>query len=98
MAKKRKYDVVLFGATGFTGQLTAEYFAKAMNREDFSWAIAGRNELKLGRLKKRLESVNPKCRDKLEIVLAETGNPDSLAQMAADAKVVVTTVGPYILL
>ena len=93
---KRKYDVVLFGATGFTGELTAEYLARAMGRETFTWAIAGRNRDKLARVHKRLESINPECRTHLDILEADIGDPASLATMAQQTRVVITTVGPYI--
>ena len=44
--KDRQYDVVIFGATGFTGALTAEYLAKHAPA-DLKWALAGRNQAKL---------------------------------------------------
>lgn len=97
MAVQKQYDVVLFGATGFTGELTAEYLAKAMGRESFTWAIAGRNSAKLNKLKKRLESVNPDCRSGLSCLLADISDVESLNAMAKQAKVVITTVGPYAL-
>ena len=54
--KEIKYDLVLIGATGFTGKLVAEYLTKeyGTNNEKFVWAIAGRNNNKLNNLKKRL--------------------------------------------
>ncbi len=93
---KRKYDVVLFGATGFTGELTAEYLARAMQRESFSWAVAGRNPDKLARVCKRLESINPDCRGTVGQIVADVTDSESLAAMAAETRVVITTVGPYI--
>ncbi len=96
MAAGKSYDIVLFGATGFTGELTAEYLARAATREDFRWAIAGRNELKLERLRKRLSAINPDLRDSLGLVIADINDEASLAAMAQAARVVVTTAGPYI--
>mgnify|MGYP000951402700 CR=1 FL=1 len=54
--KEIKYDLVLIGATGFTGKLVAEYLTKeyGAKNEKFVWAIAGRNNNKLNRLQKRL--------------------------------------------
>ncbi|MFE8072157.1 saccharopine dehydrogenase NADP-binding domain-containing protein [Marinobacteraceae bacterium S3BR75-40.1] len=95
MAQRKAVDIVLFGATGFTGELTATYLAHAGKRETFSWALAGRNTEKLARVRKRLESIDPKYRD-LPLIEADLNQPDSLAAMAAQARVVVTTVGPYI--
>lgn len=95
--KQKPYDLVLFGATGFTGELTAEYLARAMQREQFTWAIAGRNKEKLARVKKRLESINPACRDALGMIEADVSDQSSLDAMADAARAVITTVGPYIL-
>jgi short subunit dehydrogenase-like uncharacterized protein len=96
MATARLYDLVLFGATGFTGELTAEYLARAAVREQFRWAIAGRNRDKLERLKRRLVSINPALRESLGLITADSADPQSLRAMAAASKVVITTVGPYI--
>ncbi|ABC32044.1 uncharacterized conserved protein [Hahella chejuensis KCTC 2396] len=96
MANKKIYDLVLFGATGYTGELTAEYLARAMMREDFVWAIAGRNPEKLERLKKRLCSINPDVRSRLHVIQADIEDQASLDTMAKDAKAVINTVGPYI--
>ena len=86
--KDRQYDVVLFGATGFTGGLTAEYLAEHAP-EGLRWALAGRNKAKLEAVRERLG------RD-VGLLVADANDPDSLAQVAASAKVVATTVGPYI--
>jgi short subunit dehydrogenase-like uncharacterized protein len=96
MVNSRKVDIVLFGATGFTGELTAEYLTRAMFSEDFSWAIAGRDLQKLERLKKRLCAINPAVRDQLKILLADSSDSESLLRMASATRVVLTTVGPYI--
>ncbi len=87
-SKDRQYDVVLFGATGFTGGLTAEYLAEHAP-EGLRWALAGRNKAKLEAVRERLG------RD-VGLLVADANDPDSLAQVAASAKVVATTVGPYI--
>ncbi|MFE3324392.1 saccharopine dehydrogenase family protein [Streptomyces sp. NPDC059176] len=91
---QRAYDIVLFGATGFVGTLTAEYLA-AHAPEDCRWAIAGRNADKLERLRERLASANPACAD-LPIVVADAADPESLRGLAESTRVVATTVGPYV--
>jgi short subunit dehydrogenase-like uncharacterized protein len=85
----RQFDVVLFGATGFTGGLTAEYLA-ANGGDDLRWAIAGRNRAKLEAVRERIGRAD------LELLEADTGDPDSLRAVAEAARVVATTVGPYI--
>ena len=53
---ERKYQIILYGATGFTGRLCAEYFQS--NYPDLNWAISGRNKEKLEDLKKRGKKVS----------------------------------------
>jgi short subunit dehydrogenase-like uncharacterized protein len=78
---QREFDLVVFGATGFTGRLVAEHIAaKAPAR----WAIAGRNRDKLA----ALGITAP-------IVVADAMDPAACAEIARRAKVVCTTVGPY---
>ena len=95
MAAQRKYDLVLFGATGFTGGLTAEYLAQhapAATR----WALAGRSRAKLEAVRTRLAALNPACAS-LGLIEADVGDAEALRQLAQSTKVVLTTVGPYIL-
>jgi short subunit dehydrogenase-like uncharacterized protein len=86
----RPYDIVLFGATGFVGALTAEYLA-AHAPQGLRWAVAGRDARKLERLCERL----PGGPD-LGVLLADTSDPASLRALAGQARVVATTVGPYV--
>ncbi|MFE7932832.1 saccharopine dehydrogenase family protein [Streptomyces sp. NPDC057456] len=84
----RPYDIVLFGATGFVGTLTAEYLA-AHAPADLRWAIAGRGEEKLERLRERLGG-------DVGVLRADVSDPASLRALAEHARVVATTVGPYV--
>jgi short subunit dehydrogenase-like uncharacterized protein len=88
-----EYDVVLFGATGFTGALTAEYIA-ANAPDGCRWALAGRNRGKLEALRDRLSTVDKKLSE-LPLLHADTTDPASLKAVAESTKVVITTVGPY---
>jgi short subunit dehydrogenase-like uncharacterized protein len=88
---EREYDIVLFGATGFTGGLTAEYLAANAGPET-RWALAGRNQEKLGAARSRLGAE----RSELPLLEADIGDKESLRRLAAATKVVITTVGPYI--
>jgi short subunit dehydrogenase-like uncharacterized protein len=87
----RPYDIVLFGATGFVGTLTAEYLA-AHAPEELRWAIAGRDEGKLEQLRERLPGGG-----KVGVLRADVADPASLRELAEHARVVATTVGPYVL-
>ncbi|MFF3640918.1 saccharopine dehydrogenase family protein [Streptomyces sp. NPDC002564] len=90
----RPYDIVLFGATGFVGVLTAEHLA-AHAPAGVRWALAGRDTTKLAALRERLAAVNPACAE-LPLVRADVSDTASLRDMAAHARVVASTVGPYL--
>ena len=94
MATRRKFDIVIFGATGFTGGLTAEYLARNAGSK-LRWALAGRNEGKLKQVRERLVEINPELGD-LDLLQADVDDADSIKEIAVSTKVVITTVGPYI--
>lgn len=91
----KKYDIVVFGATGFTGELTAHYLAKKMQSKQFTMAIAGRDADKLNRLKQSMVSIHPSCNE-IGIILADVNDYQSLLKMALDSRILITTVGPYL--
>ncbi|MES9807133.1 saccharopine dehydrogenase family protein [Streptomyces cinereoruber] len=90
----RPYDVVLFGATGFVGELTAEYLAEHAPA-GCRWALGGRSLGRLEALRDRLASGRPHLAG-LPLVVADSADPDSLRELAESARVVATTVGPYV--
>ena len=87
----RPYDIVVFGATGFTGALTAEYLA-AHAPPETRWALAGRNMGKLEQVRARLGSGSAE----LALLRADVTDPESVRAVAEATRVVITTVGPYI--
>ena len=88
---ERRHDVVLFGATGFTGGLTAEYLA-AHTGEGTRWALAGRNRQKLEDVRRRLGEQHAE----LPLLEADVNDPSSIRELAESTNVVISTVGPYI--
>ncbi|WP_326564978.1 saccharopine dehydrogenase NADP-binding domain-containing protein [Amycolatopsis rhabdoformis] len=88
------YDLVLFGATGFTGTLTAEYLARSAP-PGCRWALAGRNRAKLSGVRDRLAAIDERL-GTLPLLSADIADPASLRALAASTKVVATTVGPYL--
>ncbi|MEU5284943.1 saccharopine dehydrogenase NADP-binding domain-containing protein [Streptomyces sp. NPDC020755] len=90
----RPLDVVLFGATGFVGTLTAEYLA-AHAPAGLRWALAGRSRAKLEGLRERLTAIAPGCAE-LPLLETDADDAEALAELAASTRVVATTVGPYI--
>jgi short subunit dehydrogenase-like uncharacterized protein len=89
MTSSREFDIVLYGATGFAGKLTAEYLAKAGG--DARIALAGRSRDKLLAVREALGD----NAQSWPLLTADASQPSTLNAMAAQAQVVVTTVGPY---
>jgi short subunit dehydrogenase-like uncharacterized protein len=90
----RSYDIVVFGATGFTGRLTAEYLARHAPA-DCRWALAGRSQEKLESVRSGLAEIDASLAD-LPLLSADVTDADSLRAVAESARVVITTVGPYL--
>lgn len=87
----REFDVVIFGATGFVGELTALYLAEHAPAGT-RIALAGRSESKLEETRARL----PRSAGDWPLIVADSDSPASLDAMAERTRVVATTVGPYL--
>ncbi|HEY7150803.1 MAG TPA: saccharopine dehydrogenase NADP-binding domain-containing protein [Solirubrobacterales bacterium] len=90
MGADRELDVAVFGATGFVGRLSAEYLA-ANAPENARIGLAGRSQ---ERLREVRSSLGPAAAE-WPLLVADSGDPGSLAELAEAVKVVATTVGPY---
>lgn len=91
---QREFDIIVWGASGFTGRLVAEYLLRQYGTDgEVRWAIAGRNESKLEAV--RSELVAGGDADAIPIVVADSHHEESLAAMVARTSVICTTVGPY---
>lgn len=89
----REFDVVVYGATGFTGRLVAQYLAGNASQQPGpvgKWAMAGRSEKKLAAVRDEIGA--PKD---TPLIVADADDQGSLGAMAARTRVVLTTVGPY---
>jgi short subunit dehydrogenase-like uncharacterized protein len=86
---EREFDVVVFGATGFTGRLVAEYLAREY-KTGLNWAMAGRSQAKLAQVRSEIGAP-----DDTPLIVADSSDTASLAAMASRTQVVLTTVGPY---
>jgi short subunit dehydrogenase-like uncharacterized protein len=95
MAGERQHDLALFGATGFTGGLTADYLA-ANAPTGLRWALVGRNRAKLEAVAARLAAASPEA-PAPDLIVADAADPVALAEVAGSTRVVITTVGPYAL-
>src|SRR5689334_1731660 len=91
MTSSSKFDIVVYGATGFTGQLVAEYLATHY-RDDrqLRWAMAGRNPDKLKSVRDAIGASADTA-----LIVADSGDAASLEAMIEQARLVISTVGPY---
>ena len=93
MSSTSKFDIVVYGATGFTGQLVAEYLAAHYKDDkELKWAMAGRS---LDKLKFVRDAIGAPSNTPL--IVADANDPGSLKMMIGQTKSVITTVGPYLL-
>jgi short subunit dehydrogenase-like uncharacterized protein len=95
MAGERDHDLALFGATGFTGGLTAEYLA-ANAPVGLRWALVGRNRAKLEAVTARLATASPDAPTP-DLLVADSADAAALTKVAESTRVAITTVGPYAL-
>ncbi|HZZ20904.1 MAG TPA: saccharopine dehydrogenase NADP-binding domain-containing protein [Opitutaceae bacterium] len=94
MTKERCYDLVLVGATGFTGRLTAKYLA-AHAPPRLRWALSGRDQSKLAAIAATLAREWPD-QSEPDIMVTDAGDEIALRAVAETSRVVVTTIGPYV--
>lgn len=93
MPSNRRFDIVVFGASSFVGQILTRYLWQTYGERDLQWAIAGRSAEKLRQVKSALGSEA----DGLTEIVADAGDHPSLAALCEQAGLVISTVGPYAL-
>jgi short subunit dehydrogenase-like uncharacterized protein len=94
MEKNEKHDIIVWGATGFTGRLVAEYLCSERCTDRVRWAMAGRSRQRLESLRRELAQRHPAAGD-VDLVVADSEDRASLDAMVARSRVVLSTVGPY---
>jgi short subunit dehydrogenase-like uncharacterized protein len=97
MDTPREFDIILFGATGFTGHQASRYFAQHVPLAETRWALAGRNLQKLQARRAALVEEFPERPElaRLELVLADAHDLPKLRDMCARTRVLLTTAGPF---
>ncbi|HZZ37072.1 MAG TPA: saccharopine dehydrogenase NADP-binding domain-containing protein [Caulobacteraceae bacterium] len=91
MSEAREFDVVVYGATGYTGRLVAEHLSRTYGvGGEVRWAMAGRSPEKLAEVRDLIGAPA-----QTPFVVADAADPSALLDMARRAKVVITTAGPY---
>jgi len=86
----RAYDVVLYGASGFVGKQTVQYFAKHAPSGQVRWAIAGRN-------RQKLEAVRDEVGVTVDVLVADSQDQSKIDAIVAQTRVLLTTAGPFAL-
>ncbi len=86
----RPYDLIVFGATGFTGQLVARYLQRQYGHTDLRWALAGRRSDKLLQVRQAIGAG-----EALALITADASDTKAMAALVRQTRVVLTTVGPY---
>jgi len=89
----RQYDLVVLGASGYTGQLTAEHIVTHLPT-NLKWAVAGRSLNKLQAVVEQCKQLNAD-REAPVVELADTNNEEQLVELAKKTHILITTVGPY---
>src|SRR6187549_88928 len=86
-----KFDIIVYGATGFTGQLVAEYLAAHYKADSgLKWAMAGRSKDKLATVRDAVGAPAD-----IALIVADGGDPASLQAMVDQTRLIISTVGPY---
>ena len=86
----KPFDIVVFGASGYTGRLVAEYLAAEYGGTGLTWAMAGRSLDKLTSVRTEMG-----ISDAVALLEVDVDNPASVSEMVDACRVVITTVGPY---
>ena len=84
--ENREFDVIIWGASGFTGRIATNYMHAQYGDGNISWAIAGRNQAKLDSVRNQRD---------IDVLIAESDDEESLKELVQKTKVLLTTVGPY---
>ena len=90
---EREFEIVVYGATSFVGQILCRYLAEEFHYPDTSWAMAGRSKSKLNQVRLSLGKPHAAIR----CLIADAGDEDALREMCEQTRVVLSTVGPYAL-
>ena len=83
---QREYDIIIWGASGFTGKIVCDYMRENYSGGNLTWAIGGRNRSKLNALQ---------AASGVDVLVADAHDPSALTELVKKTRVVLTTVGPY---
>lgn len=92
-----RLDLIIFGATGYTGQYVIEHVVKTIDKENhtLTWGVAGRNRAKLQQSLAEVSKWVGKNLDSVPIVIADVNDEQSIKDMCSKGRMIVNCVGPY---
>ncbi|GAB6031554.1 hypothetical protein CHUAL_009319 [Chamberlinius hualienensis] len=96
ITNEREFDLIVFGASAFTGKYTVEYMANNNDELKLKWAIAGRNHTKLLQVLEEVSSITGKDVKSIPIIIADVSDPRSLTEMCRKTKLILNIAGPYL--
>ena len=100
MSTNRPFDIVIFGATGYTGKFAVEDLAQSISKgytSGIKWAVAGRNQGKLIKTLKEVQDLTGLDLSEIPVIEADINDQESLNRMTSQARIIVDVVGPYLL-
>lgn len=97
MANENRLDIIVFGATGYTGGYVVENLIKTIDKEnqDLTWGIAGRSEKKTREVLDKVSVYVEKNLDTIPVIVADVNDEDSILRMCIRARIIINCVGPY---
>ncbi|XP_029635565.1 saccharopine dehydrogenase-like oxidoreductase [Octopus sinensis] len=95
-AKDKEFDIVIFGASGFTGKFVIEELSRVANEHNIKWAIAGRNMKKLETVLSDVTNSTGQDYSDIQILIADSQNYESLLEMCTKAKCLINCCGPFV--
>ncbi|KAG4081196.1 hypothetical protein HA402_014644 [Bradysia odoriphaga] len=97
MTSGNRLDIVVFGATGYTGGYVVENLIKTIDKENpgLTWGVAGRSEKKTREVLDRVSTYTGKNLDGIEVIVADVADEDSILRMCKRGRIIINCVGPY---
>ncbi|KAJ6641697.1 Saccharopine dehydrogenase-like oxidoreductase [Pseudolycoriella hygida] len=97
MANENRLDIIIFGATGYTGNYVVENLVKTIDKEngDLTWGVAGRNEKKTREVLDKVGNCIGKNLDGIPVSVADVADEDSILKMCKRGRIIINCVGPY---
>ncbi|KAJ5074343.1 saccharopine dehydrogenase-like oxidoreductase [Anaeramoeba ignava] len=89
----KSFDIIIYGATGYTGTIISEHFAKKIPQSKYKWTISGRDEKKLNKVMEKLKKIEPKL--SIKPIIADIKKEETVERMTNATKLIINCVGPF---